>query len=276
MPKRSTLSCLVAALTLTLMTATPAVAETCDDDNPLTSTYVDTWADRYHATKYQITVYDVQRDCTYRASTYSGAFPTASVVKVMIAIGVLERVTAGTTSYSSVRPTLAAMITVSDNDGAQRLYRRINRAKGIVAVSRHYGLTHTRPGRSWGLTKTTADDQVLLLRRALLDDSPTLSSKQQRRLLQLMRHVTRSQRWGVGHGLPKGWYATMKNGWYHTVPGDEGPANRSRVNTMGIVWDSHGEPRYVLAGFSHSWRTDRAGIKAWNALSTHVAKVLYR
>jgi beta-lactamase class A len=115
---------------------------------------------------------------------------------------------------------------------------------------------------------------VLLLRRALLGNSPTLPSAQQRRLLRLMRKVTPGQRWGAGYGLPPGWTAAVKNGWYHTVPGDEGPVNRSRVNTTGIIFDEQGKPRWIIAGFSNRWRSDRAGIRAWNAMSKHVARVL--
>jgi beta-lactamase class A len=192
----------------------------------------------------------------------------------MIAVGILEQVAAGQIPYSQVRSDLSAMIRVSSNASAQRLYRRMGRAAEINDLADRYGMGKTKPGRKWGVTKTTADDQVLLLRRALLDDPPTLPAVQQRRLLRLMRKVAREQRWGAGYGLPPGWTAAVKNGWYHTVPGDEPPINRSRVNTTGIVFDAQGKPRWVIAGFSNRWRTDRAGIRAWNALSKHVARVL--
>lgn len=265
---------LALALCATAIGSAPAAAATCSTADPLDASYIAAWAEKYHATKYQIAVYDVVRDCTFEVSTYSGTFPTASTVKVMIAAGTLQRVADGTIAYSSVSSSLSSMIRVSSNTAAQRLYRKIGGATGITKVASRYGLADTKPGRKWGTTKTTASDQVLLLRRALLDEDTRLPGTQRTRLLYLMRKVTPSQRWGAGYGLPQGWKATVKNGWYHTVAGDEPPVNRSRVNTMGIVWDNTGQPRWVIAGFSNRWRTDQSGIRAWNALSKHVARVL--
>ena len=262
------------SLAATSVAATPVAAADCAANNPLSASYVSAWAAKYHATKYQVTVYDVRRDCTFAVSTYSGTFPTASTVKVMIAVQTLQRVADGQTSYSSVSGSLKSMITVSSNTSAQRLYRKMGGAAGIRKVAKRYGLTRTAPGRKWGVTKTTASDQVLLLRRAVLEPSTRLPATQRRTLVRLMRQVTPEQRWGAGKGLPTGWRAAVKNGWYHTVAGDEGPVNRSRVNTMGIVWDDAGQPRYVIAAFSNRWRTDAAGMRAWNAMSRHVAGVL--
>jgi hypothetical protein len=59
----------------------------------------------------------------------------------------------------------------------------------------------------------------------------------------------------------------VKNGWYHTAAGDEGPADSSRINTLGLVQDRYGRARWAWAGYSNTWDTDQQGIDAWNQVS---------
>lgn len=232
------------------------------------------WRSKYGARDYQIAVFDMETGCEYKQSDTSKAFPTASTVKLAIAVAVAEDVTAGKYSYASVRSDMTAMITVSDNAAASRLWRKTGRGTGLRRVASHYSLQNTRPGRTWGTTKTTAYDQVRLLHRALTVSNPHISARNRSRVLSLMKRVRSDQHWGAGGGLPTGYTSAVKNGWYPTVAGDEPPVGRWRINTVGLVYDAQGRPQWIMAGFSNTWKTQSRGVRAWNAVSRQVARRL--
>lgn len=257
-----------------VIAAAPAHAGDCASRNPFTSSFMSSWRAKYGVSKYQIAVYDLETGCQYTQSDTGRSFPTASTVKLAIAVAIFEDVSAGKYSYSSVRRDLTAMITVSDNLAATRLYRKAGRTSAITRVASHYGMTGTRPGRSWGVTKTTALDQVRLVNRALAKDNPRISSRNRKRLLSLMRNVRSDQHWGAGGGLPAGWTSAVKNGWYPTVPGDEPPVRRWRLNTVGVVYNASGQPQWIMAGYSNTWKTQGQGIRAWNSVSRQLVRRL--
>jgi beta-lactamase class A len=104
---------------------------------------------------------------------------------------------------------LTRMITVSDNGAASTMIGRLGRAK-IEREARRIGMRsfHLVAG-FWGLSPTTARDQAVLFRR--------LDAKLPRRhrtfARRLFRSITRSQRWGVPRGAPRGWHVFFKGGW---------------------------------------------------------------
>lgn len=251
----------------------PATAATCAT-TPLTGSFMSAWRSKYGAKDFQIAVFDMETGCEYTQSDTSKAFPTASTVKLAIAIAIAEDITAGKYSYSSVKSDMTAMITVSDNNAANRLWRKTGRGTGLRRVASHYSLTNTKPGRTWGTTKTTAHDQVRLLHRALTKPNGYISAKNRTRVLSLMKRVRADQHWGAGGGLPAGWTSAVKNGWYPTVPGDEPPVGRWRINTVGVVYDQSGEPQWIMAAFSNTWRSQSKGVKAWNSVSRQIARRL--
>ncbi|MFD6419487.1 serine hydrolase [Streptomyces sp. NPDC060194] len=135
-------------------------------------------------------------------------YVTASVVKAQILAALLlredGRLDAG------VRERAAAMIRCSDNDAATELWRAIGGAAGLDASSARLGLTATRAderGR-WGLTRTTAADQLRLLQAVFGDPSP-LGPAGSAYLRELMAGVVAGQDWGVSAAGP----AALKNGW---------------------------------------------------------------
>ena len=265
---------IAAAMIAALLAPTGAQATTCSDRDPLSSTYMSAWRQAYGAYSYQIAVYDLTTGCQYVAADTSKSFQTASTVKLAIAVGIMEGVSAGKYSWASVRSDMTAMITVSSNTAASRLYRKIGRGTGIKRVASHYGMVGTAPGRSWGVTKTTALDQVRLMNRALAKTNPRISSGNRTRLLALMKRVTPTQHWGAGGGIPTGWTSAVKNGWYPTVAGDEPPVGRWRLNTVGMVYDASGKPRWIMAGYSNTWRTQSQGIRAWNSVTRQLVRTL--
>ncbi|MGW6273758.1 serine hydrolase [Streptomyces sp. NPDC055060] len=151
--------------------------------------------------------------CTFGSSH---RYDTASVAKVMIMEAALRRAQdwgRGLTTWE--RGKIRPMITRSDNTAARRLFddlgqsyiaRFLNRAGTAATTLNPYGL--------WGLTRTSAADQLRLLgvltgarTRALLGASSRAYGLKQ------LNEVRRDQRWGVPAGMPRGTRAYLKNGW---------------------------------------------------------------
>ncbi|MFD0313843.1 serine hydrolase [Streptomyces flavalbus] len=150
-----------------------------------------------------------------RAGYGDGAFDTASIVKVDILAALLlqaqdagRRLTAAEEAYAT------AMIVSSDNDSASALWRVIGRAEGLDAANERFGLTGTAGGEGmlWGLTQTTAADQLTLLGQVFGDDSE-LSAASRTYLQGLMGRIAAGQDWGVSAVTdgPGAW--ALKNGW---------------------------------------------------------------
>ncbi|WP_314221956.1 serine hydrolase [Streptomyces zaehneri] len=149
-------------------------------------------------------------DATYGES----AFDTASIVKVDILATLLlqaqdadRRLTAAEKTYAT------AMIENSDNDSASALWRIIGKAQGLDAANERFGLTDTAGGDDmlWGLTQTTAADQLTLLQQVFGDDSE-LSEASRTYLRGLMGQIAADQRWGVSAAADGSSWA-LKNGW---------------------------------------------------------------
>ncbi|MFD5629452.1 serine hydrolase [Streptomyces sp. NPDC127072] len=172
-------------------------------------------------------------------------YDSASVAKLVIMEGALRRAEElgrGLTKWerTNVRP----MIIRSDNRSAVRLWSDLGHARLSRFLSRA-GTTSTALGPKgyWGLTRTTAADQMRLL-GVLTDTRSFLKSRAYG--LKLLSQVRRDQRWGVPAGMPRGLRAHVKNGWLprathgwrvHSVGAFTG-----RGRTYRIVVLSHDNP----------------------------------
>ncbi|WP_217214463.1 serine hydrolase [Streptomyces sp. AC550_RSS872] len=148
------------------------------------------------------------------ASYGDRAFDTASIVKVdILAALLLQAQDAGRRLTAAERAYATAMIEDSDNASASELWRAIGQAQGLDAANERLGLTRTEGGDGmlWGLTQTTAVDQLRLLRQVFGEDSE-LSEDSRAYLSGLMGRIAAGQRWGVSAaGDGSGW--ALKNGW---------------------------------------------------------------
>ncbi|MEU8029517.1 serine hydrolase [Streptomyces sp. NPDC049099] len=142
------------------------------------------------------------------------AFDTASIVKVdVLAALLLQAQDAGRRLTAAERAYAAKMIENSDNASATALWHTIGRAGGLDTANRRFGLTATSGGEGglWGLTQTTAADQLRLLQQVFGEDSEL--SKSSRRYVQgLMESVEADQQWGVSAAADGNCWA-LKNGW---------------------------------------------------------------
>ncbi|MFF4057925.1 serine hydrolase [Streptomyces sp. NPDC001668] len=167
-----------------------------------------------------------------------GAFDTASIVKVdILAVLLLRHQEAGTRLSAREKAYATTMIENSDNTAASALWDVIGRASGLDAANRKLGLTGTEGGDGalWGLTQTTAADQLTLLQQVFGDDSK-LSEASRSYLRGLMERIEADQRWGVSAAADgSGW--ALKNGWLPR-------------STTGL-WDINSVGRVTVAGHAY-------------------------
>jgi hypothetical protein len=198
---------------------------------------------------------------------------TASIVKVDILATLLAEVRpSGALPSAAVRATAAEMIEESDNDAATKLWDAVGGHSAIKAFDQKLGMEHTSPSScldcpgfawpGWGLTTTSAGDQVTLV-RSLVSPNRWLSRAQRRWALALMENVVPEERWGVSNGAPASVIVALKNGW---VPL---PSGLWQIDSIGWV-DGQGRD-YVAAVLATGNPSERYGIDTVNA----IASVLY-
>ncbi|GAA1006783.1 hypothetical protein Aple_030100 [Acrocarpospora pleiomorpha] len=146
--------------------------------------------------------------------------PTASTAKVNILMAAL-RTTRWKSLPASARHDADIMIRVSDNKAADRLWERIGREGGLTRANKAFKLKKTTAiGGScvdlycWGITRTTAPDQVRLIKLLTRKNSPI---KDRRTILTLMEKIVPEQKWGISAGACEGESVALKNGWLKHV-----------------------------------------------------------
>lgn len=153
---------------------------------------------------------------------------SASVVKVTILSALLRKLQEQHRSLTAQQQRLATqMITVSDNNAASTLWAETGRPS-LQHFLNLAGMLETQlgPGGFWGLTQITAHDELTLL-RLLTGRNTVLSATSRSYVLNLMAHVTPSQRWGVPAGAPTYLTVHVKNGWLPQ------PTHGWRINSIG-------------------------------------------
>jgi beta-lactamase class A len=174
----------------------------------------------------------VRDDVSRTSFTLNGAqrHYCASIVKLDILQTLLHQQHGSLTS--SQRALAARMIQQSDNAAASVLWRQIGGGKALAAYDRIAGLKDTVPGQGgyWGLTVTSASDQRRLV-GIVARHNTVLADSSRRYLTDLMRHVVRSQRWGVSAGVPSAASVALKNGWLPVRMNDRD----WQVNSIGFV-----------------------------------------
>ncbi|WP_432082962.1 serine hydrolase [Streptomyces sp. WAC 04229] len=199
----------------------------------------------------------------------AGGFETASVVKVGILAALLLRARdAGRVLTVAERAHAVAMVERSDNDSASALWRAIGGARGLDAANERFGLTGTAGGEGtlWGLTRTTAVDQVALLRHLFVADGSELTADARAYVTGLMGRIADGQRWGVSAAADGSAWA-LKNGWLR-----RSTTGLWVVNSVGRV-TSGGHDRLV-AVVSRGSATLAEGIALVEAAARAVVSVL--
>lgn len=233
-----------ALASLSILAAGPAVAATAPSTQQPSTTTVHLPAQVHARGKARVTAAVLPLDGGSRKVTLYGddrTYDTASIVKVDILAAVLLRAQdAGRPLTTQERAYAQPMIRHSDNAAANALWRQIGRAPGLDAANKRLGLTATKggPGNKWGLTRTTASDQIRLL-GAVFDGGATsntasaaLNNESRAYVRALMSSVTRDQAWGVS--AAGGSALALKNGWLQR-------------NTTGL-WDVNSMGQITVSG----------------------------
>jgi hypothetical protein len=198
--------------------------------------------------------------------SYNGnqEFITASIAKADILATLLYQAQQDKGSLSAHEQSLATlMIEDSDNDAATALWDDAGEASGVAAANEVFGLKDTTPGPGikWGITTTTANDQIRLLRQIFATPSK-LSASSQAYIRHLMYHVSSEQAWGVPVTADSGTDFAVKNGWL--------PAPKLwAINSIGSV--THSGDHLLVAVLSHYNYSMGGGIAVVQGIATKAA-----
>jgi hypothetical protein len=191
-------------------------------------------------------------------STRTG-WETASTVKLDILTALLTKTGESGQLPASQLRLAKPMISVSDNASASALWRQAGSQSGMNAFFREFGMAATTAGGSgaWGLTKTTAYDQLRVL-RAVSYPGLGLSANAMATATSLLGTVVGSQRWGLTAGVPAGVSVEIKNGW---LPYGGGWVINSLAHVHGAGKD------YIMAAYTRDSRTMGIGVETISGLS---------
>ncbi|MEU6367756.1 serine hydrolase [Streptomyces sp. NPDC046931] len=196
----------------------------------------------------------LETDSGESAGYGDGSFDTASIVKVdILATLLLQAQDADRHLTERERTYATAMIENSDNASASALWTAIGRADGLDTANKRFGLTDTAggDGAQWGLTQTTAADQLTLLRQ-VFGDASELSEASRTYLRGLMGDIAEDQRWGVSAAADGAQWA-LKNGW---LP--RSTTGLWDINSIGRI--TAGGHDYLVAALSNGNSTKAKGI----------------
>lgn len=198
-------------------------------------------------------------------------YDTASIVKVdILAALLLQHQHAGTQLTSAQRDLATEMIEESDNDAALALWDTIGGGPGLASADKALGLGHTTPGSGelWGLTQTTAADQITLLRAVYGDgDGSALSEASRDYISGLMHSVIAEQRWGVSSADSDGGDYALKNGW---LP--RSATGLWDINSIGQV--EHDGHTLLVAVLSGGHASEQDGISLVERVAAAAAKAV--
>lgn len=208
-----------------------------------------------------IAVYDVNAGklITYQTGSVSVNY-TASIVKLSILVGILHKYG----QLSSEQMTLAeAMMQQSDNEATQMLYEQLG-STGLQQVFVAYGMVHTQVDTNgrWGLTQTTASDQMKLMKEIFVtSNSQFLSDDKKYYVKSLMNStgVNQSQIWGLPKHAPKNVGMYVKNGW---LPLDVDGNSNAVINSLSYVATK--KSAYCIVILSNEDNSQDAGFKMAN------------
>ncbi|BCJ29581.1 hypothetical protein AB0I55_03020 [Actinocatenispora sera] len=177
-----------------------------------------------------LAVYDLRTDTVLAHSGARQAFPTESVVKLLIALDALR--------HGDSAGVVAEMLSRSDDQTATQLWDRNGGPQIVTRMAQRIGLAHTSPpdiGYMWGDTRTTADDLITLYRYLLHSAPPAATDV----VVTALADATRLGADGFYQyfGIPaaaEGRSWAVKQGWACCRPG-------RALHTTGIV-----DGRYLI------------------------------
>lgn len=219
--------------------------------------------DKYAASKPEFAL-AVLDNRTGRMYSYEGTkrLEMASIVKVdILAALLLKAQDDGRTLTSRERELARAMITQSDNAAASDLYDTIGGTAGLNAAAKRLGLKKTVASPSWGLTRTTAEDQARLVSETA-DSRGPLKGESRRLIRDLMTSVVKDQRWGISAAAERSEKIAVKNGWLARDTENQ----LYIINSVGRITGPGVDVSMVV--LSHRHKTMQGGINVVEQVAT--------
>lgn len=214
-------------------------------------------------------------DGTFRLD-YEGdvQYDTASVVKVEILAMVLEEYGTLDQVPGWLLDRAELMIRNSDNDATNDMLYGGTFDDGHAAIAQahiDYELAGTNPHETerWGMTQSTAVDQLRVLELTLFEEGGVLDAEQVEYTRSLMGDLAGHQEWGVSAAAGEDESVWMKNGWdTRDFLGGEWV-----VNSIGVIAGDTERP-IELAIFTGGSASDAEGIERVEELAEIVRGVI--
>ena len=184
------------------------------------------------------------------------ALDTASVVKPEFLGTLLSEAQAAGRGLTASEQSLAVpMIEVSNNNAATDLFNHVGGAPAVENWDRSIGLSGTTVLPNWGVSTTTATDQLRVLETYVIPNT-TLDATSRAYGLSLLSQVEPSQIFGVNFGVAPGTLQAVKTG---RLPGS------GVYNAIGWI---KGDGRdYLIAALTQSVPSEAVADAAMNAVS---------
>jgi hypothetical protein len=187
---------------------------------------------------------------------------TASIIKVDILSTLLYHAQQAHQPLSAETAALATTMIVNSNDNAaQVLWNQEGGSSAVGAFDRLAGTTDTDLNTHgyWGLSTTTAADQLKLLKtvaypNALVDNASRAYE------LGLMEGEEADQLWGVSGGVPSGVTVALKDGWDPL-----GNGTTWQINSIG--WVDGDSRNYLFAVLTNGDGSESYGIQTIEGVS---------
>jgi hypothetical protein len=173
------------------------------------------------------------------------------------------------TGYQFNEDDAEAMMENSDNAAGDRIFNYDGGNSGLQQYNDTIGLGHTQldPTETWGLSTTTATDQLTLLKQ-LVSSKSVLNSASRGYALQLMGDVEADQTWGISAAADPGASSQLKNGWLN-IDRDNG---LWAVNSTGLT--TSGGHRMLLVVLSQHEPDYQTGVNRVQAAARQLATAL--
>ncbi|MDP9075364.1 MAG: serine hydrolase, partial [Actinomycetota bacterium] len=255
-----------------VLAPTTAVADTtqagCAGADPFTAGLAAQLAQQWPGKHFSAQVYDERSGCQFDLHPEL-RLTTASVLKVEVMAGILLRAQSqGRPLSAQERSLIEPMITASHDAPTTALWQSLGGAPGMTNLDHVFGMTGTTQiGPEWGVTITSAADQVRLLRQVVVGDFGPVGPSYRADAFHYMSSVIPSQRWGISAGLPANWTFVNKNGFAGSN------CCAWRINSTGVVYSPDG-PAYTIAILSDGWPDQPSGVAAVETVSRAVAAKL--
>ena len=217
--------------------------------------------------RFTAAVHDHRTGCRYQLNS-DLEITTASVIKAQVLAGILLAAQeAGRQLSESEAADVELMMHYSHNrPPTSRLYVQLGSAAGMEGLDERFGIVGTSHTAWYGRTLSTAEDRTRLVEQLLIGGGP-LSPESVKAAWEWMSSVSAAQSWGITAGLPAGYEAALKNGFF--------PMSGAgwRLGTTGVVRDPDGGS-YAMTVMTDNNPSESAGIRLVEKIARHINSAL--